>query len=73
MTVLDRYVSREFLMTFGFVLLAFLCLYMLVDFFERIRMFLSNSATPGQIVASPGLSRLPTTKRPDCSWVYFAG
>ncbi|MBK7551355.1 MAG: LptF/LptG family permease [Syntrophaceae bacterium] len=51
MTVLDRYVSREFLMTFGFVLLAFLCLYMLVDFFERIRMFLSNSATPGQIVA----------------------
>ncbi|OPY92416.1 MAG: Lipopolysaccharide export system permease protein LptG [Syntrophaceae bacterium PtaU1.Bin231] len=51
MTVLDRYISREFILTFGFVLLAFLCLYMIVDFFERIRMFLSNSATLGQIVS----------------------
>lgn len=51
MTVLDRYISREFILTFGFVLLAFLCLYMIVDFFERIRMFLSNNATLGQIVS----------------------
>ena len=51
MTVLDRYIAREFVLTFGFVLLAFLCLYMVVDFFERIRMFLSNSATLGQIVS----------------------
>jgi lipopolysaccharide export system permease protein len=51
MTVLDRYISREFILTFGFVLLAFLCLYMVVDFFERIRMFLSNNATLGQIVS----------------------
>ena len=35
MTVLDRYISREFILTFCFVLLAFLCLYMVVDFFER--------------------------------------
>ena len=51
MTVLDRYIAREFLVTFGFVLLAFLCLYTVVDFFERIRMFLSNHATLGQIVS----------------------
>ena len=51
MTVLDRYIAREFVLTFGFVLLAFLCLYMVVDFFERIRMFLSNSATLWQIVS----------------------
>jgi len=44
MTVLDRYISREFLMTFCFVLLTFLCLYLIIDFFERIRMFLSNDA-----------------------------
>jgi lipopolysaccharide export system permease protein len=51
MTVLDRYIAREFLLTFLFVLLAFLCLYMVVDFFERIRVFLSNHATLSQIVA----------------------
>jgi lipopolysaccharide export system permease protein len=51
MTVLDRYIAREFIMTFCFVLLAFLCLYLVVDFFERIRMFLSNHATLGQIAA----------------------
>ncbi len=49
MTVLDRYITREFIMTFFFVLVAFLCLYLIVDFFERIRMFLSNHATLGQI------------------------
>ncbi|HEX9157632.1 MAG TPA: LptF/LptG family permease, partial [Syntrophales bacterium] len=51
MTVLDRYIAREFIMTFLFVLLAFLCLYMVVDFFERIRMFLSNKAGLAQIVS----------------------
>jgi len=51
MTVLDRYIAREFILTFFFVLLAFLCLYLVVDFFERIRMFLSNNATLAQIVS----------------------
>ena len=51
MTVLDRYITREFILTFLFVLLAFLCLYMVVDFFERIRMFLSNNAGLAQIVS----------------------
>jgi lipopolysaccharide export system permease protein len=51
MTVLDRYIAREFILTFFFVLLAFLCLYLVVDFFERIRMFLSNHAGLAQIVS----------------------
>ena len=51
MSVLDRYISREFLQTFFFVLLAFLCLYLIIDFFERSRMFLSNNATIGQILS----------------------
>ena len=46
MTVLDRYITREFILTFLFVLLAFLCLYMVVDFFERIRMFLEQQRRP---------------------------
>jgi lipopolysaccharide export system permease protein len=51
MSVLDRYISREFLQTFCFVLLAFLCLYLIIDFFERSRMFLSNNATISQILS----------------------
>lgn len=51
MSVLDRYISREFLLTFCFVLLAFLCLYLIIDFFERSRMFLSNNATIVQILS----------------------
>ncbi len=51
MSVLDRYISREFLLTFGFVLLAFLCLYLIIDFFERSRMFLSNNATIAQMLS----------------------
>ncbi len=51
MTVLDRYIAREFITTFFFVLLAFLCLYVIIDFFERSRMYLSNSASIAQIVS----------------------
>ena len=68
MTVLDRYIAREFILTFLFVLLAFLCLYMVVDFFERIRMFLSNNAGLAQIV-SYHLSTVPSvvaTMMPAC-------
>lgn len=68
MTLLDRYIAREFILTFLFVLLAFLCLYMVVDFFERIRMFLSNKASLAQIV-SYHLYTLPSvvaTMMPAC-------
>lgn len=51
MKVIDRYIAREFILTFFFVLLAFLCLYLIIDFFERSRMFLSNNASLSQIVS----------------------
>jgi lipopolysaccharide export system permease protein len=51
MPVLDRYIAREFLLTFCFVLLTFLCLFLIIDFFERSRMFLSNNATIPQILS----------------------
>jgi lipopolysaccharide export system permease protein len=51
MSVLDRYIAREYLLTFFFVLLTFLCLYLIIDFFERSRMFLSNNATIAQILS----------------------
>jgi len=51
MSVLDRYISREFLLTFCFVLLTFLCLSLIIDFSQRSRMFLSNNATIAQILS----------------------
>lgn len=51
MTIISRYITREFLKIFVLVLLAFLSIYLIVDFFERIRMFLSNQATIGQMVS----------------------
>ncbi len=51
MTIISRYITREFLKIFVLVLLSFLSIYLIVDFFERIRMFLSNQATIGQMVS----------------------
>lgn len=45
MTILDRYITREFVRLFMLVLALFISLFLIVDFFERIRMFLSNNAT----------------------------
>lgn len=50
MTILDRYISREFIKIFFLVLASFLSLYLIIDFFERIRMLLSNNASFNQIV-----------------------
>ncbi|HRT61342.1 MAG TPA: LPS export ABC transporter permease LptG [Syntrophales bacterium] len=58
MTIVRRYITREFLKLFGLVLLSFLSIYLIVDFFERIRMFLSNQASIGQM-ASYFLYTLP--------------
>ncbi|HOD34485.1 MAG TPA: LPS export ABC transporter permease LptG [Syntrophales bacterium] len=58
MTIISRYITREFLVLFSLVLLSFLSIYLIVDFFERIRMFLSNHATIGQM-ASYFLYTLP--------------
>jgi len=58
-TIINRYITREFLKLFSLVLLSFLSIYLIVDFFERIRMFLSNQATIGQM-ASYFLYTVPT-------------
>jgi lipopolysaccharide export system permease protein len=51
MTILDRYCAREFLKHFTMIIAAFLFLYLIIDFFEKIRMFLSNHATFQQIIS----------------------
>lgn len=49
MTILDRYVTKEFIRIFVLVLLLFVSLFLIVEFIERIRMFLSNNASLHQI------------------------
>ena len=51
MTILDRYITREWVKIFLLVLLSFIAIYVIVDFFERLRMFISNSATVGQMLS----------------------
>lgn len=51
MTILDRYISKEFLKIFLLMMVSFALLYLIIDFFSRIRMFLSNNATFHQIAA----------------------
>ncbi|MDO9516359.1 MAG: LPS export ABC transporter permease LptG [Syntrophales bacterium] len=51
MTILDRYILKEFTKIFALILVSLAGLYLIVDFFERIRMFLSNHASLGQIVS----------------------
>ena len=58
MTILDRYILREFTKMFVLILISLAGLYLIVDFFERIRMFLSNHATVRQM-ASYFLLTLP--------------
>jgi lipopolysaccharide export system permease protein len=50
-TTLDRYITREFLRLFFLILAAFVSLYVVIDFFEKIRMFLSKNATIKQIAS----------------------
>ncbi len=51
MTLLDRYILREFVRWFVLIMSVFILLYLIVDFFGQIRMFLSNNATPGQMLS----------------------
>lgn len=50
MKTLDRYIVREFLRSLLLFLVAFLILSVIVDFFEKIRMFLSNDASLQQML-----------------------
>jgi lipopolysaccharide export system permease protein len=49
MTILDRYVAREFLKLFGLIVVSFIFLYIVFDFFEKINMFMSNRASLTQM------------------------
>ena len=50
-STLDRYISREFVKLLFLIIVSLVGLYLVVDFFERIRMFLSNHATFLQILS----------------------
>jgi lipopolysaccharide export system permease protein len=45
MKIVDRYLIHEYLRNLLFITLSFLALFLIIDFFEKIRMFLSNHAT----------------------------
>jgi lipopolysaccharide export system permease protein len=45
MKILDRYLFTEFLRNLFWIAIAFLFLFLIIEFFEKIRMFLSNQAT----------------------------
>lgn len=59
MKLLDRYILKEFLRFFLVTCISFIALYLIVDFFEKIRMFLSNQANAFQM-ASYFLYSVPT-------------
>jgi len=47
--LLDRYILKEFLRFFIVICITFIALYLIVDFFSKVRMFLSNNASILQI------------------------
>ncbi len=51
MTVLDKYIGREFVKLFLVIMASFIALYLIVDFFGQIRMLLSNHATLSQMAS----------------------
>lgn len=50
MKIIDRYILKQFLILFFFILLALTACFIIVDFFGKIRMFLSNKATLSQVI-----------------------
>jgi len=49
--LLDKYILKEFLKILVITVLSFIALFLIVDFFEKIRMFLSNNASAGQMAS----------------------
>jgi len=47
--LLDKYILKEFLRFFIVICITFIALYLIVDFFGKVRMFLSNNASIPQI------------------------
>jgi lipopolysaccharide export system permease protein len=51
MSILDRYCVKEFLRYLLIIVVSFVSLYLIIDFFEKTRMFLSNQATIYQMAS----------------------
>ena len=51
MKLIDKYILREFLRFFIITCVTFIALYLVIDFFEKSRMFLSNKATTVQMAS----------------------
>jgi lipopolysaccharide export system permease protein len=49
--LLDKYILKEFLKILVITVLSFIALFLIVDFFDKIRMFLSNNASVSQIAS----------------------
>ncbi len=49
MTIIDRYIARQFLLFFCSILVSLIACFIIIDFFGKIRMFFSNHATFAQI------------------------
>jgi lipopolysaccharide export system permease protein len=49
MKVVDRYLINEYLRNLLFITLSLVSIFLIIDFFEKFRMFLSNHATFGQM------------------------
>ncbi|MDD5475520.1 MAG: LPS export ABC transporter permease LptG [Syntrophales bacterium] len=49
MSIIDRYILKEFARNLVLILVSLIVLYLIVDFFQRIRMFISNGATLSQM------------------------
>jgi len=49
MMILDKYISKEFLRIFFLMIVSFIAVFLIVDFFGRVRMFISNGATVVQM------------------------
>jgi lipopolysaccharide export system permease protein len=62
MKIVDRYLTNEFLSKLLLITLSLVSLFLIIDFFEKIRMFLSNDASFRQIV-SFFTFRLPKSRR----------
>lgn len=51
MKLIDQYILKEFIRFFLITFFAFIALYLIIDFFERSRMFMSNNATALQMAS----------------------
>ena len=51
MKLIDQYILKEFLRFFLITFVSFIMLFLIIDFFEKSRMFMSNHATVAQIAS----------------------